>query len=77
MSGTDEVDYKIQGTSTQYVEIELDPGESAVAEAGAMMYKDADIEMSSVLGVAWGQEGGFFGKRAGAGMRLISGECLF
>jgi uncharacterized protein (AIM24 family) len=54
MSGTDEVDYKIEGNSTQYVEIELDPGESAVAEAGAMMYKDADIEMSSVLGDASG-----------------------
>ncbi len=77
MSGTDEVDYRIEGSSTQYVEIELDPGESAVAEAGAMMYKDADIEMSSILGDASGQEGGFFGKLAGAGKRLISGEGLF
>jgi uncharacterized protein (TIGR00266 family) len=77
VSATDEVDFKIEGEGAQYVEIELDPGESAVAEAGAMMYKDSDIEMSSVFGDASGQEGGFFGKLAGAGKRLISGEGLF
>jgi uncharacterized protein (AIM24 family) len=54
VNATDEVDFKIEGEGAQYVEIELDPGESAVAEAGAMMYKDSDIEMSSVFGDASG-----------------------
>ena len=50
MSAADEVDYEIHGQEMQYVEVELDPGESAVAEAGAMMYKDASVAMITVFG---------------------------
>ncbi len=73
----DEIDFKIVGTDTQFVEIELDPGESAVAEAGAMMYKAPSIEMQTVFGDGSEQAGGFFGKLAGAGKRLLTGESLF
>lgn len=74
----DEIDYEIFGSESQYVVIELDPGESAVAEAGAMMYKDASIEMTTIFGDGSGGEGeGFMGKLLGAGKRLVTGESLF
>lgn len=76
---SDEIDFKIFGESMQFVEIELDPNESAVAEAGAMMYKDASIQMETVFGDAsrGGGGGGFFDKLVGAGKRLLTGESLF
>jgi len=75
---SDEVDYRIVGNDMQFVEIELDPGESAVAEAGAMVWKDSDIEMTTVFGDgSGGQGGGFMGKLLGAGKRLVTGESLF
>lgn len=73
----DDIDYEIKGSEMQFVEIELDPGESAIAEAGAMMFKDRDIQMNAVFGDGSGQEGGFMGKLLGAGKRLITGESLF
>lgn len=75
----DEIDFKIFGAEMQFVEVELDPGESAVAEAGAMMYKDESIQMETVFGDGSGQnsDGGFMGKLLGAGKRLITGESLF
>lgn len=73
----DEIDYRIFGEDMQFVEIELDPGESAVAEAGAMMYKDSEVEMSTVFGDGSEQESGIMGKLLGAGKRLITGESLF
>jgi uncharacterized protein (TIGR00266 family) len=76
----DEIDYKIFGEDIQYVEIELDPEESAVAEAGSMMYKDSHIVMDTIFGDGSGSQedsGGFFGKLVGAGKRLITGESLF
>ena len=76
----DVVDFKIIGDDSQFVEIELDPGESAVAEAGAMMYKDPVIDMQTVFGDGSEQPGGgggFFGKLLGAGKRLITGESMF
>jgi len=72
-----EIDYKIHGHDMQYVEVELDPGESAVAEAGSLMYKDVDVEMTTVFGDGSGQSGGFMGKLVGAGKRLLTGESLF
>ena len=54
--GSDEIDFRIVGESTQFVEIELDPGESAVAEAGAMMYKAPSVEMQTVFGDASAQD---------------------
>ena len=75
----DEVDYRIVGTEMQFVEIELDPGESAVAEAGAMMYKAAHVEMDTLFGDGsrTAAQGGFLDKLVGAGKRLITGESLF
>ncbi len=76
---SDDVDFEIKGQELQFVEIELDPGESAVAEAGAMVWKDASIEMTTVFGDGSGQQsgGGFMGKLLGAGKRLVTGESLF
>ncbi|MEM8799610.1 MAG: AIM24 family protein [Pseudomonadota bacterium] len=74
-----EIDYEIKGQELQFVEIELDPGESAIAEAGAMVWKDADIGMTTVFGDGslQDQQGGFMDKLLGAGKRLITGESLF
>jgi uncharacterized protein (TIGR00266 family) len=76
---SDEIDFKIYGTEMQFVEIELDSGESAVAEAGAMMYKDASVQMETVFGDGSPSSGGggFFDKLVGAGKRLVTGESLF
>ncbi len=77
MAASDQVDFEIKGQELQFVEIELDPGESAVAEAGAMVWKDASIEMSTVFGDGSGDSGGgFMGKLLGAGKRLVTGESL-
>lgn len=75
---TDEIDYKIVGAEMQFVEVELDPGESALSEAGAMMYKDSDIVMQTIFGDGSGNSGGrFMDKLFGAGKRLLTGESLF
>jgi uncharacterized protein (TIGR00266 family) len=73
----DVVDYEIKGVEMQFVEVELDPGEAAVGEAGSMMYMDAGIAMDTVFGDGSSSQGGFFGKLLGAGKRLITGESLF
>ncbi len=73
----DDVDFEIKGAEMQFVEVELDPGESAVAEAGAMMFKSSSITMNAVFGDGSNQDGGFMGKLLGAGKRLITGESLF
>ncbi|WP_294291884.1 TIGR00266 family protein [uncultured Sphingomonas sp.] len=74
----DDIDFEIKGQELQFVEIELDPGESAVAEAGSLVWKDASVEMTTVFGDGSGGEGGgFMGKLLGAGKRLVTGESLF
>jgi uncharacterized protein (TIGR00266 family) len=73
----DDIDYEIKGQELQFVEIELDPGESAVAEAGSMVWKDASVAMTTVFGSGAGQDGGFMGKLLSAGKRLVTGESLF
>jgi len=74
----DDIDFEIKGQELQFLEIELDPGESAVAEAGAMVWKDASISMATVFGDGSdGGGGGFMGKLLGAGKRLVTGESLF
>lgn len=73
----DVVDYDIRGAEMQFVEVELDPGEAAIGEAGSMMFMDAGIEMDTVFGDGSKQQGGLFGKLLGAGKRLITGESLF
>ena len=73
----DVVDYEIKGSEMQFVEVELDPGEAAVGEAGSMMFMDAGIAMDTVFGDGSASTGGLFGKLMGAGKRLITGESLF
>lgn len=73
----DEIDYKIHGQEMQFVEIELDPGESTIAEAGSMMFKDPSIRMDTIFGDGAEQSTGFFGKLTTAGKRLLTGESLF
>jgi uncharacterized protein (TIGR00266 family) len=73
----DVVDYEIKGAEMQFVEVELDPGEAAIGEAGSMMFMDAGISMDTVFGDGSAQTGGFFGKLLGAGKRLVTGESLF
>ncbi len=76
---SDEIDFEVKGAEMQFVEIELDPGESAVAEAGAMMFKDPAIQLQTVFGDASNesQQGSFMSKLVGAGKRLLTGESLF
>jgi len=73
----DDIDFEIKGQELQFLEIELDPGESAVAEAGAMVWKDASVGMTTVFGDGSAQQQGFMGKLLGAGKRLLTGESLF
>ena len=73
----DVIDYEIKGAEMQFVEVELDPGEAAIGEAGSMMFSDVGIQMDTVFGDASANQGGFFGKLLGAGKRLVTGESLF
>lgn len=73
----DTIDFRITGQEMQFIEIELDPGESAIAEAGSMMFKHPAVHMDSVFGDGSSAPGGFFGKLASAGKRILTGESLF
>src|SRR5262249_31802494 len=77
MSAMHEVDYRVYGSEMQYVEVELDPMEAVVAEAGGMMYMDDGIEMETIFGDGSQQSSGFLGALMGAGRRLLVGESLF
>src|SRR6185295_12011691 len=77
MAKMHEVEYKVLGDDLQFVEIELDPGEAAVAEAGAMMYLEDGIEMTTIFGDGSQVKGDFLDKLVGAGKRLLTGESLF
>jgi uncharacterized protein (TIGR00266 family) len=72
-----EIDYQVYGDDMQFVEIELDPTEAALAEAGAMMYLEDGIEMQTIFGDGSQQQSGFLGALVGAGKRLLTGESLF
>jgi uncharacterized protein (TIGR00266 family) len=74
-----EIDFRVFGEDMQFVEVELDPGESAVAEAGAMMYMTDGIQMETIFGDGSKQQGGggVMGALLGAGKRLLTGESLF
>ena len=73
----DVVDYEIKGSEMQFVEVELDPGEAAIGEAGSMFFMDAGIGMDTIFGDGSKNQGGLFGKLLGAGKRLLTGESLF
>src|SRR6186713_2376631 len=77
MTAMHEIDYKIYGDDMQFVEVELDPNEATVAEAGGMMYMDDGIEMETVFGDGSQQQTGIMGALMGAGKRLLTGESLF
>lgn len=72
-----EVDYRIHGDDMQFVEVELDPGEATVAEAGGMMYMDDGIAMETIFGDGSRANSGLVGALLGAGKRLLTGESLF
>ncbi len=74
-----EIDYVVRGEDLQFVEIALDPGESVVAEAGALMYMSQGIQMQTIFGdgSAQSQGQGLMGALLGAGRRLLTGETLF
>ncbi|MBW7907044.1 MAG: TIGR00266 family protein [Phycisphaerae bacterium] len=72
----DEIDYQIYGDDMQFVEVGLDPGEMVVAEAGAMMYMAAGVEMQTSFGDPSADQG-LLGKVLSAGKRLLTGESMF
>ena len=71
------IDYTIHGDDMQFVEVELDPQEAVVAEAGGMMFMDDGIAMETIFGDGSQRSGGFLGSLLGAGKRLLTGESLF
>lgn len=77
MMNAHEIDFKLYGDDMQFVEIELDPRETVVAEAGAMMMMDNSISMETIFGDGSGNQKGFLGKLGGAAKRVITGESLF
>ncbi len=73
-----EIDYKLYGDDMQFVEVELDPEETVIAEAGSLMMMDDQIQMETIFGDGSDDEsGGIMGKLFGAGRRVITGESLF
>ncbi|HLO73957.1 MAG TPA: TIGR00266 family protein [Flavobacterium sp.] len=73
-----EIDYHIYGEEMQYVEIELDPQEVVVAEAGSFMMMENGIKMETIFGDgSQDQQSGIFGKLLSAGKRVLTGESLF
>jgi uncharacterized protein (TIGR00266 family) len=72
-----EIDYKIFGDDIQFVEIELDPGETVIAEAGAMVYMEQGINFEVKMGDGSTPNQGIMGTLLSAGSRLITGESLF
>ena len=72
-----EIDYHIYGEEMQYVEIELDPQEAVVAEAGSFMMMDTDIKMDTIFGDGSNQDNSVLGKIFSAGKRILTGESLF
>ena len=72
-----DIDYEIIGDDIQVVEIELDPGETVIAEAGAMNYMEDGIQFEAKMGDGSKPEEGFFSKVLGAGKRFVTGESIF
>jgi uncharacterized protein (TIGR00266 family) len=77
MKTNHEIDYRIYGEEMQFVELELDPNETAIAESGAFMMMEDQIQMQSIFGDGSQQQSGFLGKLLSAGKRLLTGESLF
>ena len=77
MPTMDVIDFKIYGDDMQFVEVELDPMEAVVAEAGGMMFMEDGIQMETIFGDGSQQNSGFLGTLLGAGKRVLTGESLF
>lgn len=77
MMNNHEIDYEIFGDDMQFVQVELDPQETVVAEAGSLMMMDDGVHMETVFGDGSSQGGGLMGKLMGAGKRMLTGESLF
>jgi uncharacterized protein (TIGR00266 family) len=77
MMNNHEIDYKLLGDDMQFVEVELDPGETVVAEAGGLMMMEDGIKMETIFGDGSGEGSGLMGKLFSAGKRVITGESLF
>ena len=77
MATMHEIDFKVHGDDLQFVEVELDPMEAVVAEAGGMMFMEDGIEMETIFGDGSQQNTGLMGALLGAGKRLLTGESLF
>lgn len=73
----DVIDYRIFGDDMQFVEVELDPQEAVVGEAGALFYMEDQIRMETIFGDGSASQSGIFGSLLGAGKRLLTGESLF
>lgn len=71
------IDYRIFGSDIQVLEVELDPNETVIAEAGAMVYMEESIAFETKMGDGSEPDAGFMGKLFSAGTRLITGESLF
>ncbi|MCJ0930277.1 TIGR00266 family protein [Virgibacillus halodenitrificans] len=73
-----EIDYQLHGDDMQFVEVELDPEETVIAEAGSLMMMDDQIRMETIFGDgSSSNQGGLMGKLIGAGKRVLTGESLF
>lgn len=77
MKTNHEIDYRIYGEEMQYVEVELDPNETAIAESGAFMMMDDGIQMQTLFGDGSQPQQGLLGKLMSAGKRILTGESLF
>jgi uncharacterized protein (TIGR00266 family) len=77
MNQSHEIDYEIHGHGIQVVEVELDPDETVIAEAGAMVYMDSNVDFESKMGDGSNPNQGFFGKLLSAGTRMLTGESVF
>jgi len=79
MRNNHEIDYKIYGEELQFVEVELDPGETVIGEPGGFMMMDDGVEMATLFGdgSAASQQGGLLSKLMNAGKRVLVGENLF
>jgi uncharacterized protein (TIGR00266 family) len=77
MASSHEIDYQIKGESIQIVEVELDPGETVIAEAGAMLFMEEGIQFETKMGDGSNPSQGLFDKLLSAGSRLLTGESLF
>ncbi len=77
MAASHVIDYQIKGESIQIVEVELDPGETVIAEAGAMLFMEDGIQFETKMGDGSNPSQGLFDKLLSAGSRLLTGESLF